>query len=361
MYKTNYISIFSLSVLFLLVLTSCEKHKVEDPLPEGKPVFTAQGTFGTEEFALGAGKGNCFMSTFLHEENGVMRYSGRLGSADFYVEMGVFQGDLDMTEPLSLENFQGSLAFAELPTEALVLLSKDQFGNAANMQEVNWYLDGTWAGVNEIEIMEPGKYEVCAEVKFYDQSISVLCNTLLVGYHLNASATVQHTISGQGVLNAWVSDYTEDVQSVKWFVDGENISSSMQLSTSISNSSHDVMAEITFSNGAIRQKRIVVDGASSNKHIGDFTTVEMGTSNQFNWDYKVVIRVVKDGKTYSTVDADNAKSEIELVDIVYFGKNSAGKDVYKCIGTVSANLKDEQSGELKEISFTTSFGLEMSE
>lgn len=337
----------------------CKKEVIKDPVVNASPVFTANVSLGEEEFLLEAGKDNVFMETYTILHNGVNRFSGKLGKEDLYVEMGVYQGDMDMNEPFSMKNFQGTLHFIQASSQALVTLSKEDFPNTMNIDEIVWIVDGVETAVNNLQINEPGKYNVCAEVHFYGGAVSTLCNELLIGYHTNANCRIRHFINANNSLKVWVDEETSAISSIEWFIDGVEVSESALLEMVIDQNGHHIMAEIQFANGSIRKKTLWVDGSQVGHFIDDFSHVENAVTNDVRWDYGVLIQVKKNGKTYSTLGADNLDSSVQVTDIEYFGLNGQGKHVYKCEAQINAMVKDVNSSEVLPLTFTTQFGLEM--
>lgn len=357
------LSIKHILLLFLplgaLLFSGCEKEIVKEPVVDSKPVFTANVSLGGDNFTLEAGLNNVLMETFTVLHNGVNRFSGKLGTEEVFVEMGVYQGDMDMNEPFSLKNFQGALHFIQAPTQSLISISKEDFPNAVSIEKIVWLVDGEQSAINTLQIEEPGKYQVCAEVHFYGGDVSTLCNELLVGYYTNANCRIRHFINANNLLKVWVDEATSTIESIDWYVDGIEASENNLLELQIDQNAHHVMAEIKFSNGAIRKKTIIADGSQLGHFVDDFSYVEESSSNQIRWDYGTLIRVKRNGKLYTTLGADNADSNIQVTDIKYYGLNDQGKQVYKCTAQVNAVVKDVASGEILPLSFTTVFGLEM--
>lgn len=352
--KNILIAILSLSVLF-----SCKKEEIKDPVEDSVPVFKANIQLDGEDFLLEAGKDDVFMSTYTETVNGVERFSGKLGRSDVYIELGVFQGDLDINDPFSLKNFQGVLQFASIPVGPLAVLSKDDFPNAQVIDHIVWFKNGIQAGIDDMNISEPGRYDVCAEVHFIDGQIHQLCNELLLGYNINADCRIKHILSVFGDLHVWMDQPTSEINEIKWYLDGELYQTGEELDCVIDPNEHLIEAEISFENGSVRRKAILVDGSLSGHLINDFTYVETSPVNQIRWDYGVVINVLRDGKQYTSLTANNMDSSVEITDIEYYGQNAQGKNVYKCTGTIDAMVREVGTNSVVPITISTTFGLEM--
>jgi hypothetical protein len=56
---------------------------------------------------------------------------------------------------------------------------------------------------------------------------------------------------------------------------------------------------------------------------------------------------------------NNIDSSLEISDISYYGLNAQGHEVYKCVGTINAFVKEVGTGNISPVSITATFGLEM--
>ena len=88
-------NIIAYCCLIMISLASCKKDEVV--LPESNdPIFRVDGTFDGQNFSLIAGDNNAYMHTMTEIVNGVEVFSGNLSNGDFSVEMGVYNGLVDM-------------------------------------------------------------------------------------------------------------------------------------------------------------------------------------------------------------------------------------------------------------------------
>jgi len=343
----------------MMLVSSCKKKTIEDPMTVSSPIFTATGNLGSESFLLEAGNNSVFMSTYINVSNGVQVYSGKLGNDQMEIEIGIHESNIDLEGAFSIQNLPTSLDFAALPSQPLAFLSKDLLPNSMFIQEVRWFINGVFSGVNDVEIIEPGKYNVCAEVKFLDETEATLCNDMILGFAVNASCKIRHILQSNGFLKVWLDESSTPIDHVLWYLDDVLVSENLSLDTTIDTDNHLVSANIYYQNGAHRKKSILVDGSLSGKLIDDFSVFENGSVSQMKWDNSVILKVKKNGLVYSSTAADNTSSSIQLLSLSYYGKNSAGKDVYKCIASVIVNVREGQSGAVLPLNFTTTFGLEM--
>jgi hypothetical protein len=356
--KTSHITLLFVSMATML-LFSCKKKTIDPPAGSTSPVFALNGSLDGDDFTIEAGKNNAFMTTFMDMSNGVALFSGRLGADDLFVEMGIYNGDVDIVQPFSLKNFQGNLLFAEACISPLLTLSKNDFPNAQFINEVKWFIDGELAGVNSATISSPGKYNVCALVKFMDQTEATVCNEMIIGYNVNAHCRMHYFMNMQGQLKVWMDEASAPIEYIDWKVDGLASGNLDLLDIYVNQELHTIEAEVHFENGVVRKKSMVIDGSSNGKFIYDFSSLEQSVVNPIKWDYAIVLQVMKDGKLYSSLNADNSESQISITDFSYYGLNAQGKKVYKCIAQINAFLAENGSSTTKHFEGTTTFGVEI--
>lgn len=353
------LGIVFLSVVTLL-LASCTKEDIT--LPEGNsPVFHLEGSLGSEEIAMVAGDDNAYMHTFTTVTNGVSIFSGKLERSGTSVEIGVYDGNIDQQNVTPLSVIQQSNKWAFSSGQDLVIFSKGMFPNHQMISQITWTINGIFAGINTVKISEPGVYDVCAMVSFHDGTNSSLCNEIIVGFARNANFRMRHYASQSGELNLWLDDVLGEIETIKWFVDGEFVSKKVEYSGTFTPEQHLVTVEVEFVNGAARTKSMVVDGTVSGHFIDDFTGFEQCIQNVIHRDYNWVLKLEHNGEQYSSLFANNTNSIIEIENIVYYGLNSSGKKVYKIEAEVNATVRKIGSSLDVPVSFNTTFGLEIAE
>lgn len=343
------------ALLFVAAFAAGCKKEVAGLPPSNDPVFRVNGTFGTDAVEVVAGQGGAYMNTWIDNVKGVSCYKGKLSDSDFEIELGIYSGDIDIAGVAS-SNITNATHFewACLSSEPLVRLSKDSLTNSALIDNIKWFIDGVQAGVNDLSIYRPGKYEVCALVKFNDQTQSNVCNELIVGYEKNAAFRIQHFLGHNSVLKSWVEVEAGDIASVKWISDGEYIGEGQNLGTILNQEQHIIEAEVSFTNGTKRNRSILIDGSLSGKYIDDFARLER--NNLINWDYKAIVKIRKNGVDYSSLNAQNTTQAITINSISYFGKNAAGQPVYILKGKLKANVKS-LSNMVIPVDLDISFGI----
>lgn len=341
-----------------LVVSACKKQEVDIP-HTNDPVFCASGELDGQQFELVAGDDNAFMHTMVLEENGVHVFTGNLSDGNLGIEINIFDGLIDMPHNNAIGSLPlDSMVYARTSSSALAVLSKDQFPNSAMIQEVEWFVDGDFVGVNYHQIMEPGRYEVCAKVTFMDATDSELCSELILGYSRNANCQIKHYLNQNGVLNAWIEEQGVTVEKVRWFIENDLVSEDLTMTTSdLSADHHRIRAEVSFSNGVVRWKNMIVDGSLSGKYIDDLTFFETATLNLMNKDFNVRLRAHENGMTYDSEFTNNDMSTMTIDNIAYYGPDANGNPVYKITATVDGKVSDSQGLSVKNLSFQAVFGL----
>lgn len=344
----------------VFVLSSCTKEKIEIP-ESNDPVFKIEGTFGGEAISLIAGDNNAFMHTMTYMENGVNLYSGQISDGDFSVKLGVYDGYLDFAVNEAVEEIANSTpVFAINPTGILAELSKTDFSNSASINEIEWIINGQFAGINNVQITEPGLYNVCAVITFMDSSVDSLCNEMIVGYQRTANCSIDFTVDQFGYLNAGIDNMGYGVSQIKWFQDDVLISTGANLQMTLPSTMTNISAEVQFLGGVIvRTKSIMVSGANPDYAIEDFTMFEISMPIMLLQDFNLNLEVMDGGLTYYSVLANNSGSTINITNLEYYGKNNANKDVYKITAAIDAYVRPVTGFIDTPISFITTFGIEI--
>jgi hypothetical protein len=350
--------LYGLLASILLAVISCKKQPIKEPPPPSKPVFSLTGTLNGENFIMEAGENNAFMETFVKAQNGVNCFSGKLTDGQIEISLGIYDGNLDIPFPSIPPIFPASLInLATIsPLTPLVTLSKNAFPNAASMSYIAWKIDNEPMGQNDVSIFQPGKYTVCAEIHFNNGTIENVCNELYVGYKRNATAKVKQAVTQPGSVHLWIENNTLPIAELKWFVDGQYVSSQVDFTGNISPMTHLVTAEIYFQNGTKRRQSALVDGTANNHFVDDFSSVE-AQNQSVQWDHHAVITIKKGEKCYTSVCPPNQTQSILIDQFNYFGKNPQGKKVYIVHGTVNCSLKEVNSTTIVPFSATMHLGV----
>lgn len=340
------------------LISSCDKHSIDLP-QSNDPVFKANGTIDTDEFELVAGNDNAFMFTTMQTENNVSVFSGELSNGDLSIEMDIYDGLLDIPNHSVINSLPEEHVFSRILTSPIAVLSKDEFPNADVISHVSWIVDGGAPVLNYLEITEPGKYQVCAEIVFWDGSSNMLCSELILGYKRHANFHIKHFLNQSGSLTAYVEDPQVAIERIRWYIDDEFVSDDSQLLfTGLSQDNHILRAEVLFMNGVKRSKNMIVDGSLSGKFIDDLTFFETGTLALINRDFNVRVKLTENGTVYSSDRINNSLNTVTFDNISYYGKDASGNDVYKVKAHVDVNVTDVQGvNGSRELSFDTTFGI----
>jgi hypothetical protein len=340
-----------------LGLISCKKEKV-DILETNSPVFVLNGEFNGEDVELTAGDDGVFMYTYTEVVNGVDMFSGSIGTSNEYVSLSIYNGNIDFTD-VYLEDVLATITpqFSSAG-QTNYTVNADDFINFDLVEEVKWYLNGIYQGVNSFEINEPGKYEICGEIKYLDQTTDTLCNEVIVGYAIHASSNLT-ALSQAGYVNAQILETGVGISKVNWFVDGQSVGSGNTLYHFIGDNTKELKAEIQYANGIVRTKSMLVNGYEPLRNVLDFSLIETQQGASYNQDYKVLISYMKDGIEYRSDLTDNGSSLININSFEFYSENENGKNVYKLGISVTANLKSLGSSTLYPLNFDAVFGIEI--
>ncbi len=347
----------------VLMLSSCKKDKFDVP-ESNDPVFVVNGTIDNEAFQLVAGDAGAYMFTGTMDINNVDFFYGNLNDGNISIELGIFDGMIDMpfVDP---ENELPNVTpvFASQSTQPLVILSKFMMNNPQNIGQIKWYLNGTFVDFNEIEIYEPGWYDVMAEVTFTNGSTVQLENDIIVGYERTHNFDLvfgwdpfNNTLTASADM---IGNPSGSFQDVTWTFNGNIISYSPSLPQFEVSTDGILTAEVTFAGTNVtRTKSIYVSPGSMNT-VDDLTEFEEMASNNLYQDFNMRLNVIKGGVLYSSVPADNSNATIAITSFEYYGKNANNNDVYKVSANINAMVKSVVNGNQLPISFTTTFGVEI--
>lgn len=351
------VGIFIVVLALAGVTASCKKEKIEIK-ESNDPVFTLSGDFNGESLSMIAGDNNVYMNTYTEIVNGVDLYSGSIGTVNEFVSLGVYNGNVDFTQNFLLD---------VLPSVPIQFAANDALTNwieAADymtlgaIESINWSINGVTQTTADINLTEPGKFDVCAHITYQDLTQKTICNELIIGYASHANALVNFSTQG-GNLNAQLTPIMSSISSVVWKLDGATIGNSVSLLANIGSGTKELSCTIVFTNGITRTKRMLVNGMEPEKNVRDFSACEIYQNSPYFQDYKILMKYLKDGVEYRSDLADNAQSTLFISALEYFGKNSNGKEVYKITLSGTINLGKSGSSTVYPFSFNSNFGLEI--
>lgn len=353
----NYTVKYLFLVLIILISSSCKKDKIEIP-ESNDPVFTVSGHFDGEEFNIIAGDNGAYMNTMTQVENGVNVFSGIISSEDLSIEVGVFDGNLDVIST-GVPSSNIAPIFSSVSTTPITTLSKNVFQNASSINYIKWSIDGVDKGTNDVAIYEAGKYNVCAEIHFYDGSNKTLCNELLIGFNHNATCNLKTALLGNGNVKIYANNVSNQTSSVQWYLNDVLTSISDTFQLNLPSDLQKVTAKILFENGTVKTKSILVNGYNEQKNVEDFSVFETQSEAFTPRDFNVKVTIKKGNETYRSDLTNNTSSNIIISDISYFGLNNSGKEVYKITGVL--NCKERKIGTTSDsdLKLNFVFGIEI--
>jgi hypothetical protein len=334
-----------LFALSLLWFSSCKKIEVEEPVQQGSPIFTVDTQLGDDKFVLSAGNDGCELNVGSEYVNGVQCFTGTLSDGESEISLAVMDGKLDLPMFEFQSGLTDNLPYLFEKDKTLAELSLDHFPNAKNIQQIKWFVDGVFYGLNDLKITEPGVYSTCALVTFLDGSYESVCNELIIGYKKSAVAILENYVDMSGYLHAWIDADLIDVASVKWSLDDVVVCNEEILLHQLSPKTHKITAEITFANGAKRKRTVLVDGACKGNFLNDFTCAESLISSSNN-DFNVRIDVKWNGSVYSSKLVQNDSGKFQITDMKYYGKDAKGNKIYKIDALINCMLSTKEGNQI---------------
>ncbi len=340
-----------------LVLLGCKKEAIkptETTLSE-TPVFKVVGTIDGDPVEFMAGVDGMYLSTYTLDVNGVEKFCGNLTNGENHFKIGVLNGKLGQAQPSPLP-LVNTIRFAAGFPSPLIVLSKGMLVNASYIDQVNFRVDGENVG-SQLQIMEPGKYEVCADIAFYDGTNKTVCNTLILGYEDLGCYEIKHFGNTEGNVKAWVQA-DEALSSVSWYIDGAMYSNDEMLDVNFSQGGvHTVMSRVTFANGIVRDHSILVDGDGTARFFDDMFLYKTQINESLFRDFKATADIVINGVHYVHAP-QTLNGSISVSDISYYGKNTAGNNVYLIKGSMVAPLVNVQTQQQVNANLSIAFGVE---
>ncbi|MBU2020585.1 MAG: hypothetical protein KJ941_13140 [Bacteroidetes bacterium] len=332
--------------LLLFGLFSCKKDQPEvTVLPENNdPVFYVSGTIDGLPFFQQAGENNAFVTNGVMSRNGMDYTFGEFKYQNDVLRLGIFDGNEELPNLSSMIVQGDSLFLTGKIIESLASFDQDLCSNYSKITQIKWYKDGQLIGLNQFQLSDPGKYNICGEFTFVNGSTRTVCNSLLIGFYQEMQLRMNHFMLGSGKTRLWISGTDSlNVKSISWKRDGELVSNNLAPILDIPQIQSVITAEITSKNDKKYTRNIIVDGSNSGLYTEDFNLFVKPSVVQ--WDYAVGIDIKKNNTWYSTFNTQNYKSKMVVDQISLYELNSKGEKVYKIEGHIDAKLSAENQGE----------------
>lgn len=348
---------FSLALLLLLTSFGCKKEKIEPPVTvySETPVFTVTGSLEGNSVLFQAGVENAYLENFNTVVNGVNRFGGRIIQGDNYVEIALYDGNLSLPNS-TFPSTTNTIALSQDFSLPLIKILKSSCNNFDVISDLQFTVDGNEMG-GDLSIIEPGVYEICTKITFYDGTYKTVCNEVVVGYRDLGEFVLKTSLTGNSVVNGLVQS-SLPINSIDWYLDEQFLGTNMGLLQQLNNGLHELTATVHFENGVTRSHSVIVDGTNSMKYLQDINSFKSGINSSLYQDFKGEISIRKDGVLYKHLGGAGS-SNIFVTNYSYFGKSSSGADIYKISGVVTAQMKNTISNEVSTSQFNVVFGLEI--
>lgn len=350
--------------LLLLILTTsllvvgCKKETFEEPTTMSKdPIFTVSGTVGQDNINVSAGLENAVFTQGTELINGVKRLFGKMSRNDDYVKLEICDGNIGLTTDY-LSVFGNGTTFIQPAPEPLLHVTQENLANTDYIQTLSFTVNGTNVG-NVLSISDPGIYTICTNIMFTDGSSKSACNEIILGYVDYGFFTIRQLCGIDGSVKVWIEGNTNPIANVTWYVGNTAVSQGEVVTLEGISTGAPISAKVDFVNGISRTHQIVSNPyiQMSYKFIDDIHTFKNQNANQTVIDFKADLKIKLNGITYKNAGTNAGNFEVE--DISYFGKNSAGKDVFLIKGNLNCTLINTQTEELVNSSLSISYGYEL--
>ncbi|MBL1278751.1 MAG: hypothetical protein COA33_000635 [Fluviicola sp.] len=351
--------------IFLLLITlgvftfsACKKDKLLPP-ESTDPVFMASGNFGAQSFSVVAGDDDAYMYTMTNVVYGVEVASGELANNNFGIELGIYNGQIDKMNADFESGMSLTPTFSEKMTTPITTLSANYFSNSTFIQSIDWVVDGMSLGVT-VPIMNPGHYNVTANISYMDGSSASLTNDLILGYERSVNEPLNYLEYSDSTASLWIPMGNVPIQSVTWYLNNVLLPQvADSIGIDILGGINEIRAEIIYTNGATRTRSVLVDSSPNYlRSIEDFTFFEESSVNILQ-DFNILVKLTSNGMIYESELADNSASTIQINSFEYYGLNNAGNKVYKVDADVSCKVRSAAGGVDIPLSFSTIFGFEV--
>lgn len=353
------IKLLRASLILLVLFTSfaCKKEKIEMPVTtySETPVFSVSGTIGGSSILFQAGTDGAYLENFNTIINGVNRYGGRMIQGDNYVEIALFDGNLSLPDAAFPTN-STTISLSQDFSLPLLKVIKSSLSNQDLISELQFTVNGEAVG-NELSISEPGIYEVCTNVSYFNGSSKEVCNEVIVGYRDLGAFNLKTTFSGQNIITGEVISALP-ISSIDWYLNGVFQQTSIDFYQPLSTGLKELTAKVHFANGITRSHSVIVDGTIALNYLQDLNSFKSGINDALYQDFKGEISILKDGVLYEHVGG-SGNSNIIVTNYSYYGKSPNGVDIYKISGIVSTQMKNMTTNEVVSSQFSVVFGLEI--
>jgi len=333
---------------------SCSKKDLPVIPYENSPIFNVTGTINNSAIDLHAGENNAFMLAKLEEFNGVPQFTGQLSDGETSMAIQIYDANTDI--PTLSGNFiekQNYVFGEQFGSTPLLKISVNDFSNSGEIEHIIWTIDGIQQTSSTLTIYEPGKYNICAELVFTNGEEAKTCNSIIVGYKNNAEFSINWDIIQNYTITAFLEAPSNTIKNVKWFIDDVLQSDSIELMLNNISNRFTLTAEVEFQNGVVSKREVFINKSLSFLNVEDFTLIGQKTS--LKWDTSVSFTIVKEGKTYQSINDVN--SSFIINDISDYGTNADGTKVKLLKGQLNSPFINQTTGATVNGSFQIEIGL----
>lgn len=331
-------------ILMTLLLATCQKEFPKLPESQVTPVFYAKGMIDGKEIEFRAGDDNFIMSSLLWNWNNVPVYRGELHNSENSFIVDLFEGNLLRQATYNELTQGGVFGCAYLSSgEVLAGVAVDNLIQSSGIGTGVWVLNDTTEG-QEVAFYEPGRYNLSLSIP---GSITYeLKNEVIVGYELPYRFRLGAEIQNQ-IVTLQITENSTDISQVEWSYGMQSaLTTGAVQQFQVLNGSVEVIAKVTFSDGAVRERRILV-GQGNAVSIEDYVYfIESQLVRYF--DYKVDVKIRLGEEKYTTIDVEQNEAAVAVLENELFKDVVTGEQVLKLKMTMTLNLRRESDGGITE-------------
>lgn len=340
-------------IFSLLEFTGCTKDELPEIPESNSPIFRIDGEINGEEFSIEAGEGGWLMEDETKEVNGVNIFSGILKNNENEISLSLYDGGVNINSSLYDQIINSDqLTLSPDYEKPLLNFSKNNFSNGQFIEFIKWKVNGDKIDGESLIIDEPGIYNVCANIKFYQGGSIKICNDYILGFKNNANFDLAVSdVYNDSVKVKIVSDYP--YENISWRKKEQVISTEEEAILIKNGQIDDWSVAVDFSNG-VKEKREFI----FNFNIGDMGLYDFKYLTNDNlpvYDYTAKMNFNLDQGSFS-LKQFSQDSSISLEEIKKYD-SSGDKDIYLIKGSYEGEMQNNETEDFVDAKFNFTFAL----
>lgn len=333
----------------------CEKDELPDIPESNSPIFKIVGEINGDEFFVEAGEAGWLMESKSEEVNGVNIFSSILQSHQNKISLSLYDGGVNLESSLYEQIVNNNqLNLAPDYEKPLFSFNKNNFDNGQFIESILWEVNGNNIEGENLEIHEPGIYNVCATINFYQGGSIKTCNEFILGFKNNAYFDLKvANIYNDSVKVKFISDYP--IESVSWKKGGQVISTEDEAILQKYEPIDNWKVSVDFNNGVRVERNFIYNFNASDLGLFDFS--QFSNNDLPAHDYAAVMNFDLDQGSFSlkrfSQDNSIAVNEIKKYD------SSNGENIYMISGSYEGEVQNNETEDFVDAKFNFTFALSL--